>query len=172
MGLEEILGLPMWTPLVEAVGQISDDAVICRGGSSLLYRLAADTYLAITPSKLRGHGLVDTREGPFVAGVLWAPSEGAARRARFLEIEADEGIAASPVPAWCLPEGVAPRYGDILKALGPGAMESGSYRVASDGKFVCRKISTRSHICYFRGRKSDPAEPPFVVVRHLLEKAL
>lgn len=173
MDLDTILTLPAWTPLERVVDPVHDDKMIRRGTTALLYRLSETTYLAISPAHVSGHDLQMDSHGHCVVGILWAPSEGAARRARFMEIEADEGIVLD-LPSWWLPEGIAPQYGDILRALTIStrgiAPESANYRIASDGKFICREIATRAYIYYFRGRRHDDSEPPFVVVRNLLNR--
>lgn len=172
MELDKILAMPLWTPLVQVVDPILEDNIVRRGTDALLYRLSSDTYLAITDCRIRGQELEESRNGPLVAGVLWASTEGAARRARFSEIEADEGVAAD-IPAWCLPEGVAPRFGDILRAVNKDIVtissEFATYRIASDGKFICRNIATRAYHYYFRGRRRNDSEPPFAAMRKLVE---
>lgn len=169
MELGRILTMPIWTPLAEVVDQIRDDNMIRGRTRAVLYRLGADAYLAVTPIRARGQDVEEGTDGPYVAGVMWATSEGAARRAWFLEIEADEGTD-SDIPGWCMPEGVAPRFGDIAHALGSSAMQFASYRIASDGKFVCRNIESRAYHYCFRGRGRNDSEPPFVAVRKLLER--
>jgi hypothetical protein len=106
---------------------------------------------------------------PVIHSVAWAVSVGALRRVVHMEVESDEGIIASPPSS--LVFGGSPAYGQIQRECQvrwPSSnLETASYRIASDGKFVCRYIETPAASFHFRSPIYDNNEFPFLVKRRL-----
>ncbi len=104
-----------------------------------------------------------------VTHVIWATSPGAICRVLDLAIEADDEV--SLVPPLEMTFGAAPEYSALLascKERWPSAtLETASYRIASDGKFICRKIETRGVAYYFRQPEHNDKEVPFVIQHRL-----
>ena len=102
---------------------------------------------------------------PDVTSFVWASSFGAVRRVLKFEIEADEGIFCAP-PLLMIFNG-NPTYEELLancKARWPSAtLETASYRIATDGKFICRNIETPIFSYHFRSSGHDDNEVPFVI---------
>ena len=145
-----------WTPL-SVVG------VPCAPVRDTLYRCGEDAFVLAMP--YRADLVRDPDNGPFVTVVIWAVSEGAARRVCLLEREQDDDAPGAP-PAAMLPPSCTPTYGCVLEAvriLGAAPVESASYRVASDGAFLYRSIAVGRWSYHFRGRDDDSGETPFVI---------
>lgn len=106
---------------------------------------------------------------PVIHSVAWAVSVGALRRVVHMEVESDEVIITSPPSS--LVFGTSPEYGKIqaeCKMRWPSStLETASYRIASDGKFICRSIETPTASFYFRSPIYDNNEPPFAIKRKL-----
>lgn len=106
---------------------------------------------------------------PDIAALVWATSVGAMRRIVKFEIEGDDGIVLAPPSAFTF--GISPTYVELLKyckAKWPSAtMETASYRIASDGKFISREIETPDVSFYFRNPADQSDESPFVVKHKL-----
>jgi hypothetical protein len=107
---------------------------------------------------------------PFAIGVLCVPDAGAARRVSALAIEEDSG-APLALPADFLPEGATPQYGAILAGLRRmqcrACLESATYRIATDGRFIHRTIETERNKYFFRTAAHDEQEPPYAVLYKL-----
>src|SRR5438874_557492 len=99
-----LIQIKRWTLLTQAGLEISNL-------KDTLYRVDANSYLIAVPydEGLQTHG--DLR---FVTSVLWAESEGAARRASLMEIENDQIDRSAVPPQEMLLPDAANRYGDIL----------------------------------------------------------
>lgn len=101
-----------------------------------------------------------------IHGLLWAASTGAAVRAWFSEVEADEETTAQSKEApsshlWPY------EYAAILSELknsGLPYIESASYRIMSDGKFVHKSIQTKGRTYFFRSRDTEDSEPVYAVL--------
>jgi hypothetical protein len=110
-------------------------------------------------------------DGPFVMGVVWAASDGAARRALLMEIESDDGAMHS-VPNDFLPASDATTYSTILQGLknvNPRVcQETAAYRIASDRRFIHRIIETERFAFFFRNPKHDDSELPYAIIRKLI----
>ncbi len=106
---------------------------------------------------------------PVVHSVAWAASVGALRRVVKMEIESDEGIITNPPSSFFF--GTSPAYGETqaeCKARWPSCtLETASYRIATDGKFICRTIETPATSFHFRSLSHDNNERPFVIKRKL-----
>ena len=114
---------------------------------------------------------LSTLAEPEVTHVIWATSAGAVRRVLDLAIEADDEVCL--VPPMDMTFGVVPEYAALLatcKEKWPSAtFETASYRIASDGRFVCREIETRSVAYYFRHPEHNDKEAPFLIKCRLSE---
>jgi hypothetical protein len=106
---------------------------------------------------------------PAVHSVAWAPSVGALRRVVKMDIESDDGIVLDAPPF--LSFDAPANYGKLqaeCKARWPSStLETASYRIATDGKFICRNIETPAASFHFRSPTHDNHEVPFVIKRKL-----
>lgn len=153
MEWNELKELPAWMPIhgLPATPARVDD---------VLFRIAPTQYLICPPYNERFERISGATA--FLGSVLWAPNDGAARRAVLMEIEADlqrdESIAGSPPPEMLLPSG-ATTYGAILEEVKSGRhgryLEGASFRIGSDGAFVHRSISVSPLTFFFRSREDD-----------------
>lgn len=103
--------------------------------------------------------------GPFVTALLWAETDGAAKRAKLMEIEADDPGAASSAPRDLLP-GPATTYGDIARTLeqqGRAFQEYAEYRVARDGAFIHRTIEAAPYAFFFRKLEHDDSDRCYAI---------
>jgi hypothetical protein len=149
----DLKNIAAWTPLTAL-----QHSTRHLGGT--LFQLSGTQYLICPPSNERF-------ERPpgipgFVAALLWAEYEGAARRGILMEVEADKPDfrpLPEPPPVELLLAGAGDTYGSImaeLQAKGYGNfLESATYRVAKDGAFVHRNISAAPYTFFFRSRKDD-----------------
>jgi hypothetical protein len=160
MKLQDILALKRGVPFSAIVGAPVSDAFI----SELDYRVAPGIYLSL--SHLKPGTLKRDPDGPFLVGVLVAPDDGAAKRIVDMAVEDDAG-AGLTVPDVMLPEGAKATYESILtglKKVKPKVcLETGTYRIATDGLFVHRAIETPQATYYFRGKENNGNEAPFAV---------
>jgi hypothetical protein len=90
-----------------------------------------------------------------------------------MDIESDDGETMD-VPAEFLPSGgtVTATYGEILRGLKNDkpriCQETASYRIASDGRFIHRRIETECFEFLFRNPEHDDSEPPYAIIRKLI----
>jgi hypothetical protein len=157
----DLKGIAAWTPLTEMQG-----ATRHLGGT--LFQLSATQYL-ICPSSNERFERLPGIPG-FVAALLWAQHEGAARRAILMETEADRPELRpppEPPPPELLLPGVDDTYGSILAELRTqrdgSVLTSAAYRVARDGAFIHRKIGAAPYTFFFRNRKDDDADPCYAI---------
>jgi hypothetical protein len=162
MEWEQLKKVPAWTPineLPEAPQHLAD----------ILFRLGTSQYLICPPYNEHFERLPGI--AGFLGSILWAPHDGAARRAALMDIEGDEAttrpaVETPPPPALLLPDR-ATTYGAILnqlkKARHGRLLESASYRVAKDGAFVHRSISAVPFTFFFRNRKDDDNDPCYAI---------
>mgnify|MGYP007034366735 CR=1 FL=1 len=144
-----------WTAL-DALG----DTVSCV--SDVLFRLGRDEYLVCVPHDRDLRRIEGKR---FVTTVMWAETEGAARRAQLMDIESDERGDVLPPPALLLSEG-ASSYGsivDCLQSIGARFQESASYRIGSDGAFIHRSIIAPPRTFHFRNRDDDDKDRCYAI---------
>lgn len=152
--------LRSWTPLTEvssAAERVGD----------LLFRVGPMQYVIAVPYNER---FERTENAPFVTILLWAPTDGAAKRAKLMEIEADD-LAVSPPPEVLLPKSASSTYGSIVQTLRKGGSpveEWADYRVAKDGAFVHRTLSAPPHAFHFRSREEDQGEPCYAINYRLI----
>ncbi|TFY88340.1 hypothetical protein DYL59_15890 [Pseudomonas kairouanensis] len=100
-----------------------------------------------------------------VVSCVWAVSAAAFRRAYSFDIEADDFAIGAP-PVELLPNGAAPTYGQIKRALAAvgRVMEHASYRVMSDGAFIHRSLENADATYHFRSRDDVGDELPYAIV--------
>jgi hypothetical protein len=153
--------LAVWTPassLSARLVRIEDD----------LFRLRTGAYLVCLPYDERFEAAAGER---FVTALLWAASDGAARRAHLMEIEADD-LATGPAPGELLPPGQPQAYGAIMAALKTSGcrnyIERASYRIAKDGAFVHRAIDAPPYSFFFRNPEDDDSDRCYAVQYRLL----
>jgi hypothetical protein len=152
---KELKALRCWTPL----RQVSQSAIPVR---DVLYKICDGQYLLAVSHNER---FERDEKGPFVTGLLWAETDGAAKRATLMEIEADDSRDASSPPEDLVPEG-ARSYGEIVKALkrqGQSVQEYAEYRVATDGAFVHRTIEAGAQSFFFRKVEHDDFDPCYAI---------
>lgn len=150
----DLKNIPAWTPLTALQRSVEHL-------DGTLFRLSATQYLICPPCNERFERLPGV--SGFVAAVLWAPYEGAARRALLMDLEADKPEfrpSPEPVPpAELLLPDAGDTYGSIIAVLRAerhkNFLESATYRIAKDGAFVHRNISTAPYTFFFRSRKDD-----------------
>jgi hypothetical protein len=127
--------------------------------SAGLYRFKPNWYLGAVPFDRNMEG-----DSEHITQVVWAQSDGAARRIWDMSIESDEVLEAQFPSELSLGLSL-PTYANLLTALStkyPGqTMESASYRIATDGKFVKKTISADNYEFYFRCNEDNPFELPF-----------
>jgi hypothetical protein len=121
-----------------------------------LVKVQEDLFVVLDDAEGRTRG-----ETP-IHGLLWAASTGAALRAWFSNVEADEEtmVPTSSHLKSC-------EYAAILSELKSSSCpytESASYRIMSDGKFVHKSIQTRGRTYFFRSRDVKASEPAYAVL--------
>jgi hypothetical protein len=155
MSWKYLKALRCWTPLSE----MTDSATPLGNG---LYGIGQGQYLIAVPHNER---MERDEKGPFVTGLLWAETDGAAKRAKQMEVEADDSRHTSSPPADLLP-GNARSYGEIIAALkrqGQSFQEYAEYRVATDGAFVHRTVETGLYSFFFRKVEHDDLDPCYAI---------
>ena len=124
-----------------------------------LYRIGIGQYCIGEPSEGNGE--------PALVSLLWATSDGAARRVYLNEIESDDLKNALP-PRELLPLSADCSYLQIakfLKASGArGISESASYRIMTDGLFIHKSISSNIAVYYFRSPEIVDDEHPYAIL--------
>ena len=129
-----------------------------------LYKIADTCFLIAMP---HDRDCTPSSRPPHVTTVMWADSDGAARRALRGRIEADnERLGLTPPAALLLAPGVL-TYGDIVAVFASRRHgdfeERAEYRIATDGAFIHRVISARLLSFFFRSRKHDNDEAPYAI---------
>jgi hypothetical protein len=154
--------IPAWVPITELPEQpVRVDDV--------LYYLAPTQYL-ICPPHNEQLATIPGVAG-FLGSLLWAPNDGAARRAALMDVEADavekRPRVEPPPPPELLLSPDATAYGVILARAKSGRhgrhLESASYRIGRDGAFVHRSISVGPTTFFFRSRKDDDSDPCYAI---------
>ena len=162
MEWKKLKELPAWMPLSGLPQQP-------HHLEDVLFRLAPTQYLVCPPYNERFERVPGT--AGFLGSLLWAPNDGAARRAALMDIEADSPDTrpqVEPAPDLeLLLAGAPTAYGTILAEAKTGRygryLESASYRVAKDGAFVHRSISVVPFTFYFRNRADDAGDPCYAI---------
>jgi hypothetical protein len=102
--------------------------------------------------------------------IMWAPNDGAAKRAHLMRIEEDVNQIPAEAPSELLPVVSGKTYGEIvqeLKGRNERFLEHASYRIASDGAFVHRAISTERIEILFRSVEDEDSELPYAITYRL-----
>lgn len=156
-GWPELLRLRLWTPLSEV--DLHTLAI-----SENVRKIKPTQYVFVVDSDLHG----DETRTPYITMIMWAGSDGAALRAADGDLEADtKSVPDVEVPRILLPDRAFPEYESILKGLktsGEDVLESGEYRIASDGAFIQRVIRGRRGTYCFRSPEDDATEKPFAIL--------
>lgn len=151
----QLLSLRPWT-LLSTTGLSTNQL------GDVLFKVGDNAFLLCAPYDSQLRPLADDVS---VAAVVWAESEGAARRAALQQIEADQPTDSQP-PAEVLLKPGMNRYGDIREAGRAGSLgsmlEAASYR-GRDGLFVDRRINLPRWTFHFRRPESDDSEPCYAV---------
>jgi hypothetical protein len=162
MDWSELKEIPAWLP----INALPEQPVHLDG---VLFRLAPSQYLICPPYNERFERVSGI--AAFLGALLWAPNDGAARRAALMDIEADSPgirpVAESLPPRELLPSSGSTKYGAILGELRAASsrryLETASYRVATDGAFIHRTISSVPYTFFFRNRKDDDSDPCYAI---------
>lgn len=158
----DLKSLPRWTRL----SQVTTGAVSVGDD---LFRVGPGKYLICAPYS---RDLEEQGGNRFVTALVWAGTDGAARRAVLMQIEADQSNGAPPPPE-LLPPGQPVTYGEIVRKLRKGHLgeyeETASYRIASDGAFVHRHVTTAAFSFHFRKREHDDSDPCYAIEYRLPE---
>lgn len=149
---DRLLQLPGWTPLRE----VPNPVLI----APTLYRLSEGAYVL---AQDYNRALEDDPGAPFVTELLWASSDGAARRAAMDDIDADDGASSVPPPSlWH--KGNAPSYASVLREAGKQA-EYATYRL--DDRFVHKVVDLGGSRFFFRSLQFDEEERPYAIAFQL-----
>lgn len=155
----QLLRLPQWT-LLSRTG-LSPDHL-----EDVLFKVSESAFLLCAPYDEQLRPLVGDLA---VTAVVWAESEGAARRAVLQQLEADQPTDAQPPAEMLLKPGMK-RYGEIREAGRTGSfgsmLEAASYR-SRDGLFVDRRINLPRWTFHFRGLESHDTEPCYAILVRL-----
>lgn len=154
----EILALRAWTPLEQV-----SEAPIELGRR--LFKIGVGMYVVALP---HFSDMTPTPGHLWVTMAVWAESDGAARRAELMEVEADELGDLDP-PAELLVGG-SREYGALVggaRASRLDPIETGVYRVGSDGAFVHRKLSAANAAWLFRSRRHEDHDVCYAIETRL-----
>jgi hypothetical protein len=125
-----------------------------------IYKIG-DAYLFTVPH----HQDISPSQEPVISQVIWSPSLGSLKRAYSHNLESDDGAAGEPPLEMRLKQD-AVTYQTILaelKAQNLKYMESATYRIMTDGKFVHKQIESKYYHAYFRSRHVEPEEKPYAI---------
>lgn len=157
----QLLRLRQWTPL-------SRTGLGARHLEDILFKLDESAFLLCAPYDAQLRPLANDVA---VTAVVWAESEGAARRAVLQQLEADEPSDSQP-PAEILLRPGLERYGQIREAGRTGSfgsiLEAASYR-GRDGCFIDRRINFPRWTFHFRAREGNDSERCYAVQVKLLD---
>jgi hypothetical protein len=167
MKLKDLVCLSYGTRLLDVIQKPCADAFMMQREHMAAYKVSDDMYMLITNHP--GYDWNNVSE-QFIYGIMLSASEGAARRELFGEIEADDGKSLKIPSDFLHPGCEARNQGEFIQWLKNNEIsyaEHASYRMA-DGKFVCRAIESQHISLYFRSRKDNDSEIPFVIIRKLI----
>ena len=164
---DELKCIPSYAPLAEL-------PYVRKQLDERLFQLREDIYLAAVPTNPIG----ERDRGPYVTMVMWAESEGAAKRSFNGDVEADVSQPFSSPPAEILLPGAALTYGEIIAALKERGLYESSLRYAkyrmTDGIFINAIIDTqvdnggrRYRFC-FRSPECEESAVPYAI-HHVLK---
>ncbi|MFL6247284.1 MAG: hypothetical protein ACJ74H_14730 [Thermoanaerobaculia bacterium] len=142
MPWDELLRLPLWTPL-SATASAAEDL------SENVKKIGEQKYLFVVDSDLSGH----EENAPYITMAIWAETDGAALRAADGALEVDVELPHATPAAVLLPPGSIPEYRSILAGLRrrrDNVLESAEYRIAIDGAFLHKVIRGDKGSYFFR----------------------
>lgn len=129
-----------------------------------LFKIDENSFFFLVPYNKE---LIESEDGPYISMFIWAQSEQAIRRAYCQEIENDITLEEIEPPKEMLLETGSRTYREILKDVKTNKfgswMETGNYRIVSDGKFIDKSIQVGSFIFHFRSNKENLEEIPYVI---------
>jgi hypothetical protein len=147
---------------LETIVEGTNLTAVCAEPQSLggnLYKLGSNCFCIANRTS--------DSDTPQITSLLWAVSDGAARRVYFNDIEADD-LATLPPPVELLPTATASGDQHILDSLkginARGLMEHASYRIMSDGAFIHKTIEFTATAYHFRAQVMIANEPPYAIV--------
>ena len=161
---EALKAIPCWTPLssleIEGVMPIADN----------LYCIGPEAYIFAHNDILRE----TKKRGPYMTILLWADSDGAAKRAMLMDIESDKGSTGLLPPPEMLYAKNCITYGELknhLKKIGilTPYIQTAGYRIARDGAFVASSVSPNNWEFMYRNLKVKPSDTPFAIQFRLLD---
>lgn len=151
----ELLALPPWVRLSEA-------GLVANPLADVLFKLEDGKYLMCVPYDAEMKPLENDYS---ITAILWAETDGAAKRSVLQQLEADARGDATPPAEILLPER-AMRYDDVVRVARLGAygsvLESATYRVG-DGQFIDRTIALPRWTFHYRGRHLKGDESCYAV---------
>ena len=160
----QYIAFPKWCSLQRAGFQVKEIG-------DPLYHVKDTLYVT-----LNEHNFSEStdQDGPFITSILWAVTEGAARRAINSEVEADSPEISIFPPYELLPNIDSASYRAILeqyisRGINLKLMERATYR-GTDGSFVMRIIDAHPFEYYFRKEEHDGNELPFAISHSLIGK--
>lgn len=156
---KDLLELPVWT-------RLNDLRTSTMKLSDSLRKIEGGKYLLVVDRDLAGN----TSGGPFVTMAVWGESDGAALRAIDGALEADLEHSSAVMPPEELLPAEHPEYSAIITALkrrGEPILESGEYRIASDGAFLHKVVRSSCAAYYFRSAARMRGESPFAITHRI-----
>lgn len=155
----DLLALPVWS-------RLDDLRISTTKLSDSLRKIEDCKYLLVVDTDVNGN----SSGGPFVTMAVWGESDSAALRAVDGALEADvEHCGAVIPPEELLPVGPH-EYQAIITALkkrGEPVLESGEYRIASDGAFLHKIVRASFVAYYFRSAARIWRESPFAITHRI-----
>jgi hypothetical protein len=163
--IEKLSTTKQWTPLAEMLSCIEQNKFF----DAHYYSINDSIY--IQASSFYKNDFLNTSNAPFASAILYVGGKGSASRIIHRNIEADDGLSITPYPSiW--PENYQLTYKgsiDFFKSEGLASMETASYRIATDGKFIFKSIENRRYKLFFRSSHIEDCEAPFGLLYKLRE---
>jgi hypothetical protein len=161
MELEPLKKIKEWSSL-------NDIGLPYHNLGDVLYKLYSQIYVIAVPYN---KSFITDERIPYVTLLMWAQTDGAAKRSELMEIKADIKENNDNPPSEMLPPNGAETYGDIINELKKGYYgefyEHADYRIAKDGAFIQRVIETLEYKFCFRKNDNDNSEIPYVIIYKL-----
>lgn len=163
--IEKLSTTKQWTPLSEILSCIEENKFF----DTCYYSINDSIY--IQASSFYKNDFLNTSNAPFSSAFLYAGGKGSASRIIHRNIEADDGLSIKPYPSiW--PENYQFTYKgskDFFNSKGLTSMETASYRIATDGKFIFKSVENERYKLYFRSNEIADNEVPFGLLYKLRE---
>jgi hypothetical protein len=155
-----------WSQVLELSGWLSLKA-LANSPEAMgddIVKLHDDMYALTLP--YNEHLEISDPANPHAGAVLWAPTDGAARRALAMDVESDHPVSSMSPPDDLAAHLLGSSYGEIkANAMRTGTQmnERASYRIARDGRFVYKAVEAGNVTYFFRKRRGDLKEKPFAI---------